>query len=308
MSSHSVSSIVGGCAIALVSVSYSASTSGQSWVEDSGCPDNTPIEFHRCALDAAESFDPPLTADGLPDLGGNWILPGGQTGGPYEDLEAHGEELDAVGGAAAIVDPDNGVLPIQPWAEAQVEVNSAQFIHHNAACLLAGVPNTMYHGGARQFMQSRDSLAITSYNTHAYRIVHLDGRPPLDENIRLWNGDSRGRWDGNTLVVETTNQNARPWLDQRGRFYTIEAEITERFTLIDPNTIHYQATVVDPNVFTRPFTIALPYRRITDDPYEMEELACYENNEELLQIYRDVGYGIFPGVSPEQARDEAANR
>jgi hypothetical protein len=157
-------------------------------------------------------------------------------------------------------------------------------------------------------MQSRDSLAITSYNSHAYRVVHLDGRPPLDENIRLWNGDSRGRWDGNSLVVETTNQNARPWLDQRGRFYTVQAKVTERLTLIDANTMHYQATIDDPNVFTRPFTVALPYRRITDDPYEMEELACYENNEELLQIYRDVGYGVFPGISPDQAREAAAGR
>ena len=84
--------------------------------------------------------------------------------------------------------------------------------------------------------------------------------------------------------------------------------MVERITLIDPGTLHYEATVEDPNVFTRPFTIALPYRRITDNPYEMEELACYENNEELLEIYRNVGYKIFPGISSEQARDAAASQ
>jgi hypothetical protein len=306
VSTHAISGIhrVGAvsAAISLIPVFAHA----QSWVEESVCTADVPIEFHSCALEAAESFDPPRTTNGVPDFGGNWVLPGGQFGGAYEDLEAHGEELDAEGGAATIVDPVDGVLPLQPWVDAKIEQISSQYIHHNAACLLAGVPNTMYHGGARQFFQSSDSLVITSYNAHAYRIVHLDGRPKLDDNIRLWNGDSRGHWEGNTLVVETTNQNARAWLDQRGRFYTEDAIITERFTLIDPNTIHYQATVDDPNVFTQPFTIAVPYRRITDDPYEMEELACYENNEELLQIYRDVGYGIYPGVSPEEAREAAA--
>lgn len=308
MSNHRVSGIVIYSAIAVGSLLPSAPSVAQSWVEESVCPDNVPIEFHRCALEAAGSFDPPRTADGRPNLGGNWMLPGGQFGGAYEDLEAHGGELDAIGGAATVVDPPDGVLPMRPWVDAQVEENVARFIHHNAACFMAGVPNTMYHGGARQFLQSPDSLVITSYNSHAYRVVHLDGRPQLDEKIRLWNGDSRGRWEGNTLVIETTNQNARPWLDQRGRFYTVDARVVERITLIDPDTLHYEATVEDPNVFTRPFTIALPYRRITDNPYEMEELACYENNEELLEIYRDVGYKIFPGISPEQARDAAASQ
>jgi len=286
----------------------SAPSVAQGWVEESVCPGNVPIEFHSCALEAGGSFDPPRTADGRPNLGGNWTLPGGQFGGAYEDLEAHGGDLDAIGGEATVVDPPDGRLPMRPGVDAQIEDNAARFIHHNAACFMAGVPNTMYHGGARQFMQSPDSLVITSYNSHAYRVVHLDGRPQLDEKIRLWNGDSRGRWEGNTLVIETTNQNARPWLDQRGRFYTVDARVIERMTLIDSDTLHYEATVEDSNVFTRPFTIALPYRRITADPYEMEELACYENNEELLEIYRDVGYDVFPGVSPEQARDAAASR
>ncbi len=274
----------------------------QGWIEQSVCPVNTPNVFHACALEAAESFDPPRIADGHPDLGGNWMLPGGQTGGAYEDLEEHPGELDALGGAAAVVDPPNGRLPIRAWAEAQVEENAGRYIHHNAACFLAGVPNTMYHGGPRQFLQTSEELAILSYNAHAYRVVHLDGRPQLGENIRLWNGGSRGIWEGNTLVIETTNQNARSWLDQRGRFYTQDARVVERITLIDPDTIHYQATVDDPNVFTRPFTIALPYRRMSDDRYEIPELACYENNEALLEIYRAIGYGIYPGVSPEDAR------
>ncbi|HEY5624289.1 MAG TPA: hypothetical protein VIV14_11060 [Gammaproteobacteria bacterium] len=277
----------------------------QGWIEESVCPVNTPSEFHVCALEAAASFDPPRTASGHPDLGGDWMLPGGQTGGAYEDLEEHPGELDALGGAAAVVDPPDGMLPIMPWAAARADENATGFVHHNAACFLAGVPNTMYHGGARQFLQTDDALVITTYNSHGWRVIHLDGRPQLDDDIRLWNGDSRGHWEGNTLVIETTNQNARPFLDQRGRFFTEDAHVTERVTLVDANTMHYEATVDDPNVFTRPFTIVQPYRRISVVPYEMPELACYENNEELMQIYRDVGLRIYPGIAPEEAREAA---
>ncbi len=275
----------------------------QDWIAESICPDNTPADFHACALETAESFEPPRQPDGRPDLGGYWMLPGGQFGGAYEDLEEHPGELDALGGAAAIVSPADGTLPIRAWAEEQVRQNAQRYLHHNAACLLAGVPNTMYHGGPRQFLQTPDYLAIHSYNAHAYRIVSLDGRPPLGGKIRLWNGDSRGWWDGDTLVIETTNQNAKPWLDQRGRFYTEDAHVVERITLIGPNTMHYEATVNDPNVFTEPFTIALPYRRIGDETYEIPELACYENNESLMGIYRQVGLEIYPGISVEEAQD-----
>ena len=295
-------------AVAIAAVLLASPAATQNWDGESICPDNTPAEFHACALQAAESFEPPRTFDGRPDLGGYWLLPGGQLGGAYEDLEEHPGELDALGGAAAIVFPTHGNLPIRPWADAQATRNAQQYLHHNAACFLAGVPNTMYHGGARQFLQTPDYLAILSYNAHAYRIVPLDGRPPLGENIRLWNGDSRGWWDGDTLVIETGNQNARPWLDQRGRFYTEAAQVVERITLVDPDTLHYQATVDDPNVFTAPFTIALPYRRIGEEGYEISELACYENNEALMGIYRQVGLEVYPGISVDEARDAMEER
>ena len=291
--------------LAVAGVLAPSIAASQDWVEESVCADNSPAEFHACALAATESFDPPRTPDGRPHLGGYWMLPGGQFGGAYEDLEEHPGELDALGGAAVIVDPPDGVLPIRPWAAEQVEANAVRYLHHNAACFLAGVPNTMYHGGPRQFLQTPDYLVILSYNAHAYRIVRLDDRPPLGEKIRLWNGDSRGWWEGDTLVIETNNQNAMPFLDQRGRFYTQEAQVAERLTLIDPDTLHYEATIEDPNVYTAPFTIALPYRRISDETYEIPELACYENNVELMEVYRQVGLEIFPGISPEEARSAA---
>ena len=121
MSNHSVSDIVIYGAIAAGSLLSSVPSVAQSWVAESVCPANVPLEFQRCAIEAAGSFDPPRTADGRPNLGGNWMLPGGQFGGAYEDLEAHGGELDAIGGAATVVDPPDGTLPLQPWADSQVE-------------------------------------------------------------------------------------------------------------------------------------------------------------------------------------------
>ena len=146
---------------------------------------------------------------------------------------------------------------------------------------------------------------ILGVRTHEYRIIPLNQSPPVGESIRLWNGDSRGRWEGNTLVIETTNLNGKTWLDQRGRFYTEEARVVERLTLIDPDTIHHQATLDDPNVYTRPFTIASPYRRNTEEGFEMEAEVevCYENNETLLEIYRTIGFELYPGISAEEARE-----
>jgi hypothetical protein len=278
----------------------------QDFATDSVCPDDAPVVFHRCALEAAQSFAPPRTRDGRPDLGGVWVLPRGQIGGAYEDLEDHPETNDDLGGPTAVVDPPDGRVPIQAWADARRREHVDRYFHHNAACLLSGVPNSMYHGGARQFLQTPDYLVMLTYNAHAYRIVPLDGRAPPGPGIRLWSGASSGRWDGDTLVIETTNLNGRPWLDQRGRFFTEDARVVERLTLVDADTLHYEATIEDPNVFTRPFTIVVPYRRSTVADYEVEELACYENNEAFMMISRMAGIEVFPGVSPEEAREARA--
>lgn len=275
----------------------------QRWVTESACPDNSPAVFHRCAMEAAEAFDPPRTPDGRPDMGGIWRLPDGNIGGVFEDLEEHPRTVEDIGGPTAIVDPPDGKVPMRAWADARRKEIPERYIHHFAACFLSGVPETMYHGEAREFLQTPDNLVImtVSVNSQAYRIIRLDGRPHVGENIRLWNGDSNGHWEGDTLVIETTNQNGRPWIDQRGRFYTEEALVVERLTLIDADTIHYQATIDDPNVYTRPFTMAVAYRRSTEETNM--SVACYENNEVLMELYRGLGMEIYPGISASEARE-----
>ena len=294
-----VTTIIALAAVATASTLTPPPATAQARITASTCPDSTPTVFHRCALEAAKAFDPPRTPDGRPDMGGIWRAPGGA----FEDLEEHPEVLDDSGGPTVIVDPPDGKVPMQAWADARRRESAQDHIHPSAACFLSGVPHTMYRPGPFQFLQTPDQLVILGSRAHTYRIISLDERPPVGENIRLWNGDSRGRWEGNTLVIETTNQNGKSWLDQRARFYTEEAHVVERLTLIAPDTMHYQATIDDPTVYTTAFTIALAYRRNTVEGFEMLEEACYENNEALLEIYRSVGFSIYPGITAEEARE-----
>ena len=265
------------------------------------CPDNTPTVFHSCALEAARSYDPPRALDGQPDLSGVWDLPGST----FEDLEEHPGTLDDNGYPTLIVDPSDGKVPMQAWADVRRRELVQAFVHPAAACFLSGVPYLMYRPDPFQFLQTPEHFVILGERAHGYRIVTLDEREPVSEDITLWNGISRGHWEGNTLVIETTHQNGQAWLDQRARFYTEEAKIVERLTLIGPNTIHYQATVDDPNVYTRPFTLAVAYRRSAEGK-ELVEESCYETNEALMQIYRVSGFSVFPGMSVEQAQEAMA--
>lgn len=103
-------------------------------------------------------------------------------------------------------------------------------------------------------------------------------------------------------MIETTNQDARPFVDQRGRFYTEDMRSSERLTLIDANTLHFAATIEDPNVYTRPFTIAFAFRRNAVPAAEVWEEACYEANEEQMQLFRNNGLRVYPGISAAEAR------
>lgn len=265
-------------------------------VEESVCPDNAHAVFHACALEAAQTAAPPRTAEGRPDFSGYWL----RRAWAFESLEAHPVTLDDFGGPSAVVDPADGLVPMQAWAVEQTRTNAERYLHHNAACILAGPAGTMYMTSRFQFIQDENHLVMVGeqLTTHPYRIIPLDGRPHIGD-ISMWNGDPRGRWEDDTLVVETRNQNAKYMLDQRGRFITDEAAIVERFTLIEDDTIHYRATFDDPNVYTEPFTIAFAFRR---NMPEIWEEACFENNTDSMRVYRAIGYRVFPGITGEQAR------
>jgi hypothetical protein len=294
--------------LSLMCVVLGAMPAAAQHFTESVCPDDAHAEFHACARSVTP--DPPRRADGRPDFSGLWR----RRGWAFENFEAHPETPDDFGGPSVVVDPPDGVLPLQPWAEAKrIEIRDG-YLHHNAACILSGPSGTMYMTSRFQFLQDEQHLVMVGeqLTSHPYRIVPIDGRPHIGD-IPLWNGDPRGHWDGDTLVIESPNHNAKYMLDQQGHFVTDEAVITERMTRLDENTIHYEATYDDPNVYTQPFTIAFGFRRDAADDPEIWEEACHETNVEQLELFRNVGYRIYPGITGDEARRmkaewEAANQ
>jgi hypothetical protein len=278
---------------------------GQQTSEQHRCASDDPAVFWRCAQERAAAFDPPRTADRRPDFSGYWRH-GTEA---KEDLEAPWDNRARVGvprepqrdagpGKSMIVDQPDGKLPLQSWAIVQKKENEARYIDQNTHCFLSGVPRFMYEAGAYQILHAPQSITIVSEEAHAYRVIAMDGRPRVAKNIRLWLGDSRGRWEGDTLVIETTNQNGRAFLDRRGTFYTDAATVTERFTMLDQNTIAYGATVEDPLVYTRPFTIAFMLMRQTTPGFEILEDACFEGNKDVENLY-SIGLSKYPGIRSE---------
>lgn len=131
-----------------------------------------------------------------------------------------------------------------------------------------------------QIVQTPDHVTIVHQSMNTIRIIPLDGRPHLPPSIRLWVGDSRGRWDGDTLVVDTTNFNDKsPDTNFQGSTHALE--LVERFTVVDGNTLRYEYTVTDPRTWTRPWTVEAPLPRIGPPIYEF---ACHEQNYGLINL------------------------
>jgi len=245
-----------------------------------GCP-STPAAFHTCALEKAKTFNPPRTPDGQPDLQGYWEAPmGGALGGNN----------------STVVDP-NGGIPYQPWAREHKTENVEHYIDPYTHCLPITAPRIMLSPRTRQIQQYPGYLTVINESGgHPFRVIYLDGRPHLPADIKLWRGDSRGRWDGNTLVIETANFNGYTWIDDSGNFYTNNARVTERLTMVDRDTIHYEATIDDPTVYTRPWKVAWALiRDTTPGGYELFEESCREGNLDLPLVIEQ-GYKFYFGA------------
>jgi hypothetical protein len=122
---------------------------------------------------------------------------------------------------------------------------------------------------------------VLLFERMSWRIIPLDGRAHIADNIRLWQGDSVGHWEGDTLVVDTTNMNGKTWLNEVGDVVSYTEHIVERFTPTDAAKINYRATVTDPVVYTRPWTIEVPLNGNAD---ELLEVACHEDNGDLQNL------------------------
>jgi hypothetical protein len=233
--------------------------------------------------------------DGTPNLQGIWDAPlamGFQNIEDYPGNPAPGGFGPAV---TVIVDPADGRVPYQPWARAQRDENITKYIDPYAQCLPTGVPRQMANFRTRQITQTGNIISIVNEaGGHIFRVVHMDGRPHLNPTFKLWMGDSIGHWDGNTLVIETTNLNGRWWYDSMGHFASDALKVTERLTLVDADTLHYQATMEDPKVYTRPWTMVFPLERIKEKGYEQMEEACHEGDHDAAGFVLG-GYQHYTG-------------
>ena len=119
---------------------------------------------------------------------------------------------------------------------------------------------------------------------HGNRIIAMDGRPHIDAKIKLTQGDSIGHWEGDTLVVDTTNLNDKTWFDAAANFHSDEEQVVERFTPVDSDTIAYQATIRDPKVYFRKWTVAFELWRNPDPHYQQMEFACREGQVDLQHL------------------------
>jgi hypothetical protein len=197
-----------------------------------------------------------------------------------------------------VIEPRDGKVPVRPEAEAKRDYNAA----HNSdsyeymsvwdRCITRGVPGGMFPAGynnAYQIVQIPGYVVILYEMIHNARIIPLDGRPHLPSSVKLWDGDSRAHWEGNTLVIDTTNYNDKGWIATSaatGRIKGIPQSdtlhVVERFTRADRNTINYEVTIDDPKMYTKPWKVAVPLSRETN--YQIFEYACQEGNRAVENV------------------------
>ncbi len=230
-------------------------------------------------------------ADGHPDMQGFWNA--ANNGGAVFELQNHptGRPPFFGPGKGAIVEPADGFIPYQGWAAAKAKDT---FEHHLAEepelhCYESGVPKQMYVQFGMQILQPANYVVITWEFMHAVRIIPTDGRPHIPANIKLFQGDSVGHWEGGTLVVDTTNLNDRTWYDTVGNFHSDAEHVVERLTEVDTNTIKYVATVDDSKLLTKPFKMAMELYKTPDPNYEQMEFACLEGNQDVGHYTKDKG-------------------
>jgi hypothetical protein len=223
----------------------------------------------------------PRTADGRPNLQGIWQV---RNRAAYNLLD-HAAR-DGMPAGKGVVEKNE--IPYTPAAAAQQREN---FLNRATAdplrsCFLPGVPRIMYMDWPFQIFQTRDEIAMTFEWTQVFRLIYTNGSKPV-QGIEFWMGDSRGRWEGDTLVVNVTNHNDKTWFDMTGNFHSEAMTVVERYTMIDANTIRYEATITDPKVFTRPWRITMPLHRHTEIDRLLEYQCKAEQSEANGAFERD---------------------
>ena len=242
------------------------------------------------AVRAQSSPDRPVRLAGRPDFNGIWQA----LNTAHWNLEGHSAEalrgFERLGAIAAVpAGPGvvrGGTIPYRPDALAKRNENRAQWpaADPEAKCYMLGVPRVTYHHLPFQIFQGEGDLLMVYPFAAANRVIHMTDRSELP--VDSWMGKSSGAWDGDVLVVTTKWQNGQSWLDRAGNHASNQLTVTERFTLRGPNHLEYEATLDDPQTFTRPWTIEMPLYRLVDQQAQLLEHKCVPFADGLL--YQDL--------------------
>jgi len=254
-----------------------------------------------------KTWTPSRTIDGQPDLQGTWVnfddtpfessAPARQPSNvnPPDHWTDH-DSPTSKARRSMVVEPADGMVPLLKSAEEKRDYNLAHIgdsWEHETSwvrCITRGVPGGFFpaaYNNAYQIIQTPGYVVIRSEMVHDTRIIPIDSRPRLGAAIRQWNGDSRGHWEGNTLVVETTNFNDKGMIATsaasgrvRGVGQSDALHVVERFTRTGEKTIEYEARIEDPKNYSKPWKVAFPFN--LDDSYEIFEYSCHEGNYAMI--------------------------
>ena len=235
---------------------------------------------------AAQTADVPRAWDDHPDLNGVWQA----INTAYWDLEDHPAraghpDLGAIGamppGQGVVV---GGEIPYLPAALEQKQQNLENRMTEDpeAKCYMPGVPRATYMPYPFQIIQGDQKIMMVYGFAEANRTIHMDKANPEPAPIDSWMGRSHGRWDGDSLVVDAAGFNGEAWFDRAGNFASATLRVVERYTPMGRNAIMYEATIEDPNVYTRPWSIRMPLYRRLEENVRVLEFKCVEFSEDLL--------------------------
>jgi hypothetical protein len=220
--------------------------------------------------EAARAYTPPRTSDGQPDLQGIWQV----LNTAAWDIQDHPAQLGIPAGQGVV---EGNEIPYQPWALAQKQENYDSRLTADPAtkCYMPGVPRITYLPYPFQILQFPDRVLILYEYIHVTRTIYTDGSPHPDGHIDFWMGDSRGHWEGDTLVVDLIHFNDQTWFDRAGNFHSAALHVIERYTRNGPDHITYDVTIEDPEVFTRPWKMSMPLYRRQEENIQLLEYECY---------------------------------
>jgi len=241
-------------------------------------------------------WSPSRLPDGQPDMQGHWISDA--VGAAHSVEDGRDPDADVIQGRVGernpvvIVAPPDNRIPYRPeWAARREQLlrdiftpTRLEHVDPHVRALLDGVPRNGYVPGGMQVLQVPGAVLILYESNHAWRFIPLGGRPHAPQQVKLFMGDSRGRWEGNTLVVDVTNFNEETWLDSHGTIHSDALRVVERWTLAGPTRIEYEALLEDPKVFARPWKIAFPVNRRPEKVYEIFEDSRWEGERAVAPI------------------------